>query len=738
MYPVKEVVNQTWHKIFLMVQAELGSVQYTDSGEGAKLRRQLMMEKKMIFERLQRLVRAVIDCKGHDRDATGVRNALELARALSAESWEGRATQLTQVPNIGPAGMRKLASKGIRSVLELADKEPDEIERLMSRQPPFGRKIKEDLDKFPRLALDVAVAGHKLQPRQKEEPVVINVVSTIRYLNRKTAPNWLGKSPLLTFFAEFDDGALVYFWRGSMRKVDKQAGLELKFSVSLRTASDHINCHLSCEEIVGTAVSKVLKHGLSEAVFPREQRASAPSAPVSNRQRSVKEPEYLDDDGIEECDLIEAAEQAVSSLARGRGREETNNDEDYPPVEDFMVVSETHRELERRETASQDFDDRLAAQQRNEEIHPENDQEVWSEPVQLPSGRWRCNHACSGGALTKSGKPCTHRCCKEGLDKPRKRPAPKPKKRKEDEFHEADTIEALPVVSASKSGPKSGLQQLNTQPARGSTGPPPKRQKPASETPKVLGSTGNGIQKYLWKKVDLNDLFLDVVDLSQVDDEPGRYPKTSTPAVQEITSDDEDAMMDFPEFPPMANSPVQKSKKPPLGNSHNAALTDPAPDHTTKEIPDLLETQDFEELLESGQYDVIVDTATANPPLPGFRSGAKDEVFYQKVDEHQDHGDGSAHSQYSSVNAENLPLMMSDDLDYLFDEEIAMDDIRSSKASVSRGAGVKSTSTIDPGGSIVVASKEPARPTAREGEPDWVAEFDPEFVDLFRGYVKFV
>ncbi|KAK0640676.1 P-loop containing nucleoside triphosphate hydrolase protein, partial [Cercophora newfieldiana] len=431
MYPIKEVVNQTWHKISLIAQAELGSIQYTETGEGSRLRRQLVMERKMIFERLLRLVRAVVDCKGYDRDATGVKNALELARALSAESWEGRATQLTQVPNIGPAGMRKLASKGVRTVLDLADKEHDEIERLMSRQPPFGRKLKEDLDRFPRLALDVAVSSHKLQLRQKEEPVVINVSATIRYLNRKTTPNWLNKWPLLTLFAELGDGTLAYFWRGNMKKVDKHNGLAVKFSVGLRSASDYITCHLSCEEIVGTAVTKVLEHGLSESVFPPGKRSSAAATPIPPRQGVVERSEYMDDDGLEERDLIEAAEQAMSSLAKGPEPQKPR-EEEYLAVDDLVAVSVSpQQETERHDMDSHDFDDRLAAQPRGEATRGENEQEAWSEPVQLPSGKWQCNHACSGGARTKSGKVCTHRCCKEGLDKPRKRPPTKPKKRKE-------------------------------------------------------------------------------------------------------------------------------------------------------------------------------------------------------------------------------------------------------------------------------------------------------------------
>ncbi|KAL2158830.1 hypothetical protein VTH06DRAFT_4022 [Thermothelomyces fergusii] len=213
LYPIKESVTQTRHKVSLIVQAHLGCVQYPDSGDAAKLRRQIMVERKLIFERLSRLVRAVIDCKGYDRDSAGTKTALELARALAAESWEGRATQLTQVPSIGPVGMRKLASKDIHTVLQLAAREHDEIERLMSRQPPFGKNLQIQLDKFPRLHVEATVVGHKVQ-RMAEEPVLIEVRATLRYLNPKGPPNWLGRWPALTFLAETHNEILL---RGNSR-----------------------------------------------------------------------------------------------------------------------------------------------------------------------------------------------------------------------------------------------------------------------------------------------------------------------------------------------------------------------------------------------------------------------------------------------------------------------------------------------------------------------------------------
>ncbi|KAK4201153.1 putative ATP-dependent DNA helicase [Triangularia verruculosa] len=428
-YPIKEAVTQTSHKISLMVQAHLGSVQYPDSADAAKARRQLMLERRIVFERLNRLVHAVVDCKGNDHDAVGMKNALELARSLAAESWEGRVTQLTQVPSIGPVGMRKLASKGIRTVLELADMDSVEIERLMARQTPFGMTIKSSLDKFPRLSFDLVLAGHKTQPRSTDATVEVEIRANLRYLNRLGPPYWKKKTPNINFLAETTSGALSFFWRESMRKLEvhKESGYELKFSVGLQNANDDIVCHFTCEEIVGTMVSKTLKHNIPASAFPK--RAALATAPPSwtqsaadksiHRSSNVGQMDELDDGGIDDSDFILAAEQAFARSAvnppppvpmpsmQGPPPMKKGGDggrAEYPGIEELVEMAQ---EEESSQTSQHEPDTR--------------------DPVQLPNGKWQCNHNCAGGTLTKTGKLCTHRCCKEGLDKPRKRAPPKPR-----------------------------------------------------------------------------------------------------------------------------------------------------------------------------------------------------------------------------------------------------------------------------------------------------------------------
>lgn len=487
-----------------------------------------MMEKKAIFERLQRLVRAVVDCKGHDLDAVGTRTALELARAISAESWEGRATQLTQVPNIGPVAMRKLAAGGVRTVLELAEKDQHQIEHLVGRNAPFGKKLLEELQKFPRLSLELKTAGHKIQPRNSEAPVILNVAATIRCLN-KALPLWGSgkKAPLITFVAETQDGTLAYFWRGNARKLNMQAGHELLFPATLRFADDFVTCRVSCEEIVGTEVVMCLKHNLQGSLFPSATAPACVPAQVRKPAPATQQPPiplpthrqtsqgYLDDFGLDDADLIEAAEKAMTSFGSIRDRETPATAKDSLPRPRELPKTVPASQIQQEEQA---FDEILAADGSYDQTQHDD------APVQLPNGKWRCNHACGGGGLTKTGKPCTHSCCKEGLEKPRKKPPPKAKKRKANEVDD-ESIEISTQPKLSFQQPKiteTFSKRTKTSHERSSPSQFAKSDSSVFKQAPVVESTRPRVPLLSQDDYDVEADFGDIecIDLSGLDDEP--------------------------------------------------------------------------------------------------------------------------------------------------------------------------------------------------------------------------
>ena len=66
------------------------------------------------------------------------------------------------------------------------------------------------------------------------------------------------------------------------------------------------------------------------------------------------------------------------------------------------------------------------------------------------NGKWMCQHYCRNGGPTKSGKPCSHKCCHEGVDKPRPPPTRQKTKGSLNNDENEDGTRSQPSESFSK------------------------------------------------------------------------------------------------------------------------------------------------------------------------------------------------------------------------------------------------------------------------------------------------
>ncbi|KAK8131776.1 hypothetical protein PG984_008214 [Apiospora sp. TS-2023a] len=407
-YPIQGNVSESWHYVSIAMQMHLGRVELPSDQEAGFLKKQMASEKLLIFDRLNRLVRCLVDCRVFDGDAVGVRTGLGLVRAISAEAWEDHPSQIQQIPNIGPVAMRKFQAQGVNTVLELAKLSFDHIERIMSRKPPYGKNILKVLEGFPQLTLRVDVLGPPGVYKKLGNSISVVVRALLGHNNQKHPPQWLAKIPAVTFLAETSDGKVAYFSRSNIKNINSNDCLELKFPVSLSRPDEVVTCHFSCEEIVGTqVVEKVHVSTPASAFAGLDARPSANAGP----EAQVDYMRNNDVNGIDDEDLLEAFTGAPKASLYSPQYDLPDSDEEgFPELEEVM-------------------DDQSPTQ---------------PAPTKMKNGRWMCNHYCRGGGLTKNGKPCTHKCCKEGLEKPR----PPPKRK---------ATEDQPTVSTA-SGKKTKIQ----------------------------------------------------------------------------------------------------------------------------------------------------------------------------------------------------------------------------------------------------------------------------------------
>jgi ATP-dependent DNA helicase HFM1/MER3 len=381
-YPIHETVSTTAHKISLMIQIQLGGIEHPADKDFTVVRRQFLTEKGIIFDRVHRLIRCVIDCKAFDCDAVATRHALDLARSLMAEFWENSNLQLRQIPQIGPAAVRKLVSNDINSIEKFMQKDTSTIERIMSKNPPYGRKTKDTLMGFPILDMAAQIMGRANTKSGQYPKISVKVV--LSYKNDKV-PVWKNKKPSLTFMAETTD---VFIWRGNIMKLEK--GFEVKFNVELPGPGEEIKCWVACEEIVGTIRSCVLKHNLPASTFP----APAPHPKLVAQPRTTEKKAAFSNtdefggDDLNDDDML----AAVKAIEPGDCDYGSDEFEDIDDLEDTKIANAKKGQKQGSFVPS----------------------------VQMANGKWTCNHECANGKLLKNGKQCKHRCCHEGLDKPRK------------------------------------------------------------------------------------------------------------------------------------------------------------------------------------------------------------------------------------------------------------------------------------------------------------------------------
>ncbi|KAL8901398.1 MAG: hypothetical protein Q9207_005230 [Kuettlingeria erythrocarpa] len=391
-YPIKVDIALSQHKRSLIIQSELGGVEFPVDEHYGKFQRQYQQDKNIIFNHIHRLIRCVIDCQIHLQDAVTVRHALELARSFAARVWDNSPYQLKQVPNIGPAAVRRLANGGINSIECLEASEPHKIEMLMSRHPPFGSKILASLKDFPKLRVSVKMTGKDVK---RGKPVKIKIRAELGFMNEKPPTFFDRKAVHVCFLAERSDGELIDFRRISAMKLNN--GQDVLISADLLQHTQYVTCYVMCDEIAGTLRYAELKPDLPPSSFStlplsERQDQKPPRLLPANKDVNATSPstvqgdEGLYGDGVADEDMFEA---------------------DFNDIAAFEEAADTK-------------DARKKARRMPEKAGNEAHDQEWA-PIQLENGKWACKHIC------KDKTACKHLCCHEGVDKPPKPPKP-PKK----------------------------------------------------------------------------------------------------------------------------------------------------------------------------------------------------------------------------------------------------------------------------------------------------------------------
>ncbi|KAJ4328216.1 hypothetical protein N0V84_001418 [Fusarium piperis] len=260
-YPIPENISQPWHKVFLLVQLNMSRAPWPNKLTGPA-RKELNQDLRRMYSALDSVLRCLVDILGERGDGKGVRTALDVLRSVKANVWEGSENELLQVEGIGAVKKERLAKAGIKSIRKLAKLEFYHIERLLSRNPPFGQTMLHQLAGFPVLTLDFEIvgqytptaesSGESIQscPEQHIGRSLWIARAVVGFTNEDT-PNWNSHTPWLTLVVEGKDGRLVWFWRGSAKRLVGSKEMIIGLAAE---KGEELKIVLACEEIVGTMI----------------------------------------------------------------------------------------------------------------------------------------------------------------------------------------------------------------------------------------------------------------------------------------------------------------------------------------------------------------------------------------------------------------------------------------------------------------------------------------------------
>ncbi|KAF3912104.1 hypothetical protein ABW21_db0204276 [Orbilia brochopaga] len=445
-WPVKVDISSPFHKAKILIQFEIGRMDFPTTEGLQKYRATLLNDKSMIFQQLHRLVRCICDIKVFLRDSVSVRNALELARCIDAKVWENSPLMLLQLEGLGAIGVKKFVNNDVKTIEQLGALEAHRIEMIASRNPPYGAKLKHDIAGIPRFRLFTQVT--KVQA-DRRNPVKVTFRVEIGVLNSETPAKWHGKLLHLCFMVERSDGYLVDFRRMPILRLSSNKDVMLR--TELTEPGQKIICHIACEEIVNTYRAVEVEVDVQDSQFPPKKKEGPICAFLQKRDTGNRDTSQGQGSKPQDAIDLTASQPSQPTIVNKPFKPPTREDSKLSaPESDEFGGAEFERDLLELGTLGEDIvvdpapkpsqqpsqqlswtpinktkpprDDNILATNYKVEIVRQDVQDVLEEPEEVeprqrPDGTWDCNHRCSDKTT------CRHLCCREGLEhKPKRKP----------------------------------------------------------------------------------------------------------------------------------------------------------------------------------------------------------------------------------------------------------------------------------------------------------------------------
>ncbi|ODV61507.1 DNA helicase [Ascoidea rubescens DSM 1968] len=368
-------------KISLIIQYELGGLEYPTYNGSLKLYQTFSYDKVTVFKQLPRIIRCMIDTFSEKKDSTSLLNTLKLWRCVTGKCWEDSPMVLRQLEGIGLAYVRKFVNHDVLSFKNLIKLDSTTIEYFLRMKPGSGNKILKDVNSIPKLFLKAKLRTHIID--SDCQSIGIGFTVTIGSHNYQKSSTWHKKLLILNIVSEVTDGMLIDFRRIHASKLETPKSFDLMAKLTCKAQIVRIHCY--CEEIAG--VGKTIELNLDE--IPSFKFSSLKKSSFKSREpKTIKKDISMMNHTIDEY-LYKKAD---------------NNDQF--PSDDFDDDDDDLNDL----LSSACVKKVKNTKEKNEvKIGLESEDLKFYEYNVRSDGKYECKHLC------KDKTNCRHICCKEGL-----------------------------------------------------------------------------------------------------------------------------------------------------------------------------------------------------------------------------------------------------------------------------------------------------------------------------------
>ena len=386
--PNSNKIETPAEKVSIIIQYELGGIQYPTYQGSMKLHHEFVSERLMIFKNLLRIIKAAIEILVFEKDSISLQSMLKFNRCICAKSWENTSLVLKQFDGIGLAYAKKLMSKKITTVAELKKLPRDKLEYYLGLKPGAGQKIAKSIANMPELSL-------KVENLKLNNNGLVEFEVYVDLLNKDNNISFIWNGCFVHINVLTDVGGEIFdFRRLPLKKL--VGGKRFTLKINLKYKSDYVKIHFNCDEIA--AVGQSCEVDVSKAVSCLPNKPGNSLNKVEDNKSDDDNSSFVFDDADDiALGLLDDDDSKVGTV--GTSKKIENNTPKLDTQNSKIETSDTSLSTE---PSFMDCAHKCVDKQKCRHICCKEG---------IPTNKVKsCKHAC------KDKSKCRHMCCREQFE----------------------------------------------------------------------------------------------------------------------------------------------------------------------------------------------------------------------------------------------------------------------------------------------------------------------------------